>query len=97
MTADLLRSNTTRRLREQREETLKRLRHCKPRAPILYEKTGIAPAAQCEEIALSAVDINATIDALDRAIEIIAEEFKKIMSPEEPATDDTKTGKEFYG
>lgn len=96
MTADVLRSNVTRRLKEQRDETLRRLRQCKPRSPILYEQ-GVAPATQCEEIALSAVDINATVDALDKALEIVAEEFKKLMSPEEPEQGVEAKGKELYG
>ena len=46
------------------------------------------PAATCEEIALFAVDTNATVDALGLAIETIEAEYKKIISPE-AASDET--------
>lgn len=105
MTADLLSQRVLSRLRERRNDSVMRLRLCKPRSPIVQgagnggASVAVIPPASVEEIALFAVDVNATVDALDNAIAIIQEEFKKITSPEQPDEDaDSKPkGKDFYG
>lgn len=99
MTADALRSRVIARLIETRATTVGNLRRCRPRAPTQMQGGAVINAATAEEIALYAVDLNATIDALDNAINIIQDEFKKLMSPEQP-DDDEKPGKEarqLYG
>lgn len=102
MSADLLCQRVLKILRERRNDSVQRLRLCKPRMPIVQSNGGsamaVTPSASAEEIALHAVDINATVDALDNAIAIVQEEYKKIVSPEQPDEDDgkEKKGKEFY-
>ena len=86
MSADLLARKVTARLREAREEKVNSLRRCKPRAPMIVEGAAIA-AATAEEIAFFAIDTNATIDAFNIAMSIIEEEYKKIISPEQPDGD----------
>lgn len=98
MTADILRSRTVARLTQLRADTVGNLRRCKPRAPLKIGDSAVIPATSAEEIALYAVETNATIDALDRAIEAIQDEFKKLVSPEqEPDADDTKPARKLYG
>ena len=101
MTPDLLRSRIVARLTEQRAETLGKLRRCKPRAPLVMDQGTIA-ATTAEEIALFAVDTNATVDALEQAIAIVQEEYKRLVSPEQPGDEasgkDAAKGKErHYG
>ena len=90
MSADLLARNCVSTLRSLREERVKTLRRCKPRAPMVVEESSI-PAATCEEIALYAVDTNATVEALDLAINTIEEEYQKIIRPEQAPEDDAET------
>lgn len=99
MTADLLRSRSVARLTQIRADTVGRLRLCKPRAPLQMQDGAVIPSATPDEIALYAVDLNATVDALDRAIEIIQDEFKKMTSPEEPAVqqDTPNQARKLYG
>ena len=89
MTADLLQQRVLSRLRERRNEVVMRLRLCKPRNPTVFEQ-GVVAASSSEEIAMLAVDINATVDALDNAIAVIQEEFKKLTSPEQEPDFSTK-------
>jgi hypothetical protein len=89
MSADLLARNCVRVLKAIREEKTKALRRCKPRPPTEVNGTMI-PAASCEEIALYAVDTNATVDAFNLAIDTIESEYKKIVSPEQPDDEPTK-------
>ena len=83
MSADLLARSCVRILNELREEKIKNLRRCKPRPPTEINGA-VVPAATAEEIAFYAIDTNSTIDTINRSIEIIESEFKKIVSPEEP-------------
>jgi hypothetical protein len=53
---------------------------------MIVEGAAIA-AATAEEIAFFAIDTNATIDAFNIAMSIIEEEYKKIISPEQPDGD----------
>ena len=89
MSADLLARNCVRVLREVREEKTKSLRRCKPRPPMEVNGS-IVPSATAEEIAFYAIDTNATIDAINLAIDTIEKEYKKIVSPEEPDVEPTK-------
>lgn len=94
MTPDLLRSRIVARLTKQRADTLSKLRRCKPRAPMVMEQ-GTVPATSAEEIAFAAVEINAIVDTLESAIEAVQEEFKRLVSPEQP--DDKASGKDAAG
>lgn len=94
MSADLLARNCVRVLREVREEKTKSLRRCKPRPPMEVNGS-IVPSATAEEIAFYAIDTNATIDAINLAIDTIEKEYKKIVSPEEPDTE-VKQAREMY-
>ena len=83
MSADLLARNCVKVLKAAREEKIKTLRRCKPRPPIEVNGSVIS-ASSAEEIAFSAIDTNATIDAINLAIDTIEAEYQKIVSPEEP-------------
>ena len=95
MSADLLARNCVRALRDLREEKFKMLRRCKPRPPTTMNEA-VVPAATAEEIAFYAVDLNATIDAIDRTIDLIEKEYKKLTAPEEPANDTPPQARNFY-
>lgn len=83
MSADLLARNCVKTLRDLRDDKVKTLRRCKPRPPTMMEGA-VIPASGIEEIALFAVEVNATIDAFNIAIEAIEAEFKRMTSPEDP-------------
>lgn len=101
MSAELLARKVVAELRRIRDERVGNLRRCKPRAPTVTESGGVVPSATCEEVALYAVDLNATIDALNMSIAVIEEEFNKLTKPEEPpgelASDDPQARKNLYG
>lgn len=101
MSIDLLRQRVLARLTELRAEKVNNLRRCKPRSALVLDKGAVVESPSCEEIALFAVDTNATIDAIDLTIAAINEEFKKITSPEEPETqtdeDKQQARKPIYG
>lgn len=101
MSAELLARKAVAELRRIRDEKVGSLRRCKPRPPTVTESGGVVPACGIEEIALYAVDTNATIDALNLSIEIIEQEFEKLTKPEEPPadepTDDPQARKNLYG
>ena len=101
MSAELLARKVTAELKRMRDDKVSGLRKCKPRSPtVLPEGQGTIPAATSEEIALYAVDLNATIDALNNAISVIEEEFKKLTQPEEPAPEtpeEPQARKSLYG
>jgi|TARA_R110000868_G_scaffold154926_1_gene381228 hypothetical protein len=96
MSADLLARKVTARLRELREDKINALRRCKPRAPMVVEGATV-PSATCEEIALFAVDTNATIDAINMLMSVVEEEYKKLINPEEPGTETNQQARINYG
>lgn len=98
MSADVLCNRVLAALRESRVAAVAKLRNCKPRAPIQMPDGAVVPPATAEEIALYAVEVNATVDTLDRAISLIQDEFKKLTSPEQPDEPIKPKGKEpIYG
>jgi hypothetical protein len=99
MSAELLARKAVAELRRIRDDKVSSLRRCKPRPPTVTESGGVVPSATCEEISLFAVDVNATIDALNIAIETIEVEYKKLTQPEDPADEDDgkKQARSFYG
>jgi CBS-domain-containing membrane protein len=87
MSADLLARNCVKILNSLRDEKVRNLRRCKPRPPT--EVNGaIVPAASAEEIAFYSIDLNATIDALNEAVDVIQAEFKRLTQPEEPPSEE---------
>lgn len=101
MSAELLARKAVAELRRVRDEKVGNLRKCKPRFATITKEGGVIGAATVEEIALYAVDTNATVDALNMAIDIIEVEFNKITRPEEPedTADESKPkqARTFYG
>lgn len=99
MSADDLRRRVEARLVEARDDNVKNLRRCKPRPPTAMQGGAIVPAATTEEIALYAVDTNAWIDALTKAIEIIDDEYQKMTAPvvprDERVDEQPKTGQVY--
>lgn len=94
-----LHDRVTRALKEARENAVQRLRKCKPRSPIQMQDGAVIDASGCEEIALAAVDINATVDALDLALRILDDEWKRIQRPDVDVEveDETKQRGSIYG
>lgn len=84
VTADLLRQRVLARLTELRADKVNSLRRCKPRSAMVMRDGAVIAASTPDEIAMFAVDTNASIDALDIAINAINEEFRKLTSPEQP-------------
>lgn len=99
MSAELLARKAVAELRRIQAEKVAGLRKCRPRAPtVLPDGAGTIPSATCEEVAMYAIDINATVDALNVAIETIELEFKRLSQPEEPAPDtEQPQARKFHG
>lgn len=99
MTADLLRQRLFKRLTEARAAKVETLRRCKPRTPMIMQEGQVVPASTAEDIAFAAVEINATVDTYEACLTILAEEFKALTTPEQPAEDETETKarKPIYG
>lgn len=100
MSAELLARKAVAELRRIRDERVGNLRRCRPRAPTVTESGGVVPCAGIEEIALYAVETNATIEALNVAISTIEEEFEKLSKPEDPPeepTTDEPQARRLYG
>lgn len=100
MSAELLARKAVTELRKIRDEKIGSLRRCKPRAPTVTAEGSVIAATTSEEIAFYAIDTNATIDALNIAISVIEEQFKKLTQPEEPEaeqTTDQKQARRLYG
>jgi len=95
MSADLLARNCVKALRDLRDEKIKMLRRCKPRPPTTLEGA-VIPAATAEEVAFYAIDLNATIDALNNSIDLIEREYKKLTEPEQPASVEPQQARKFY-
>jgi hypothetical protein len=96
MSVDLLARNVINSLLKIKEAKILSLRRCKPRGPTVVENA-VIEASSCEEIALFAVDVNATIDAINLAIDTIEAEYKKLINPEEPGTETNQQARINYG
>jgi len=95
MSADLLARNCVKALRDLRDDKINMLRRCKPRPPTNLEGA-VIPAATADEIAFYAIDLNATIDQINKSIELIEKEYKKLTSPEEPASTEPIQARKLY-
>lgn len=82
MTAAIIRDAAVKRLSEVREKSISALRFCKYMPATGTDKGMIQPQS-CEEIALKANEANAWIEAMDGAIEILNQEFRKLTEPEQ--------------
>lgn len=96
MSADVLCNRVLAALKESRADAVGKLRNCKPRAPIQMPDGAVVPPSSAEEIALYAVEVNATVDTLDRAIALIQDEFKRLTTPELAREPEPTKGKENY-
>lgn len=83
MSAENLRAAVHKRIDEAREQHIKALRRCKYHPAVLHKEGAVIPAADCNAIALFAVQTNASIEMLDGLREILDSEFNKIMRPEQ--------------
>lgn len=86
MSAEILRQRITSEIGKKRAELADRV------LKFRFVQSSVAgdtflPHVGAEQVGLSVIDTNAEIRALDNALQIIAEEFKKLISPSQSEGD----------
>ena len=102
MSAEEMRRLTIDKLSEMREngvDKLRRMRHERPTVAKIEGALVTLPGNTAESIGIIVCEINAELNAVDRAIEIVNDTFRRLMAPppDPAAVDEEKPTEELYG